>query len=141
MGAGAIVAALSMPRIRRLLPMQTLLLRGTALQSGATLVVAFAPNIYVAVPAMLVAGVAWITVANSLTVSAQMALPDWVRARGMSIYQMAMMGSTAAGAALWGQIANLTNIHESLAIAVGVGRRADGARAARSSSTAASRRT
>jgi quinol monooxygenase YgiN len=35
----------------------------------------------------------------------------------MSIYQMALMGSTAAGAALWGQIANLTNIHESLAIA------------------------
>jgi MFS family permease len=106
-----------MPRIRRLLPMQTLLFTGTVMQAGATLVVAFAPNIYLAVPAMMVAGVAWITVANSLTVSAQMALPDWVRARGMSIYQMALMGSTAAGAALWGQIANLTNIHESLAIA------------------------
>ena len=38
---------------------------------------------------------AWITVANSLTVSAQMALPDWVRARGMSIYQMALMGASA----------------------------------------------
>ena len=35
-------------------------------------------------------------VANSVTVSAQLALPDWVRARGMSIYQMAMMGSSAA---------------------------------------------
>ena len=51
---------------------------------------------------------AWITVANSLTVAAQMALPDWVRARGMSIYQMALMGSTAAGAALWGQVATWT---------------------------------
>ena len=46
-----------------------------------------------------------------------MALPDWVRARGMSIYQMAMMGSTAAGAALWGQVATWTSIHDSLAIA------------------------
>lgn len=117
MGAGAIVAAFLMPRIRQLLPMQTLLFTGTALTSVATLVVAFAPSIYFAVPAMVVAGAAWITVANSLTVSAQMALPDWVRARGMSIYQMAVMGSTAAGAALWGQIANLTNIQESLAIA------------------------
>ena len=60
---------------------------------------------------------AWITVANSLTVAAQMALPDWVRARGMSIYQMALMGSTAIGAALWGQVATWTSIHHALAIA------------------------
>ncbi|MDB5871835.1 MAG: putative transporter [Ramlibacter sp.] len=117
MGSGAIVAALTMPRIRMLLPLQTLLFTGTALQSAAALVVAFAPNMLVAAPAMFVAGMAWISVANSLTVSAQMALPDWVRARGMSIYQMALMGSTAAGAALWGQVATWTNIHDSLAIA------------------------
>ena len=66
---------------------------------------------------MVFAGMAWITVANSLTVAAQMALPDWVRARGMSIYQMALMGSTAAGAALWGQVATWTGIHDALAIA------------------------
>ena len=117
MGAGAIVAALQMQRLRKLLAPQTLLFTGTALQAGAALVVAFAPNIYVAVPAMVVAGMAWITVANSLTVAAQMALPDWVRARGMSIYQMALMGSTAAGAALWGQVATWTGIHDALAIA------------------------
>jgi MFS family permease/quinol monooxygenase YgiN len=119
MGAGAIVAALLVVRIRNLMPLQQLLLAGTALQSFAMVVVAFAPTVYVAVPGMVLAGIAWITVANSLTVSAQMALPDWVRARGMSIYQMALMGSTAAGAALWGQVATWTGIHASLAIAAG----------------------
>jgi MFS family permease len=117
MGVGAIMAALQMPAIRKLLPLQTLLLTGTVLQAIAALAVAFAPSIYVAVPAMFFAGVAWISVANSLTVAAQMALPDWVRARGMSIYQMALMGSTAVGAALWGQVATWTSIPESLAIA------------------------
>jgi MFS family permease len=117
MGSGAVIAALMLGRIRRLLTPQPLLLAGTALQSVGTLLVAFAPNIYVAVPAMFLAGVAWITVANTLTVTAQMVLPDWVRARGMSIYQMALMGSTAAGAALWGQIATWTNIHDSLGLA------------------------
>lgn len=117
MGSGAIVAALLMVRIRSLMPAQALLLWGTALQSGGALTVAFAPNVYVAAPAMFLAGMAWITVANTLVVSAQMALPDWVRARGMSIYQMALMGSTAAGAALWGQVANWTDIHDSIAIA------------------------
>ena len=117
MGAGAILAALSMPRIRNWLSPQQRLFTGTVLQALGAVVVAFAPTIYIAVPAMFVSGMAWITVANSLTVSAQMVLPDWVRARGMSIYQMALMGSTAIGAALWGQVASWTSIHESLAIA------------------------
>ena len=117
MGAGAIVAALLMPRIRNWLPLQPRVLVGTVVQSAGTLVVAFAPSIHFAVPAMVVAGMAWITVANSLTVSAQMSLPDWVRARGMAIYQMALMGSTAIGAALWGQVATWTTIHHALATA------------------------
>jgi hypothetical protein len=66
---------------------------------------------------MLLAGAAWITVANALTVSAQMVLPDWVRARGMSIYQMAIMGGTASGAALWGQVASLSSVTISLVLA------------------------
>ena len=117
MGAGAIVAALLMPRIRRLMPMERLVLTGTAIQSVSALAVAWAPSIYLAVPAMMLAGAAWIAVANSLTVASQMALPDWVRARGMSIYQMALMGSTALGAATWGQIATWTDIHTSVGLA------------------------
>ena len=116
MGAGAVTAALLMPRIRQWLRLQERVMVGTALQAAAAVVVGFAPSIWVAVPAMVVGGAAWITVANSLTVAAQMALPDWVRARGMAIYQMALMGSTAAGAALWGQVATWSSVQESLAI-------------------------
>lgn len=121
MGAGAIVAALAMPHIRAWLPLQERVMVGTAVQAAGACVVAFAPSIWFAVPAMAFAGMAWITVANSLTVAAQMALPDWVRARGMSIYQMALMGSTAAGAALWGQVATWTGIHASLLVSAGTG--------------------
>ena len=32
----------------------------------------------------------------------------------MSIYQMGIMGATAAGAALWGQVASLTDVQTSL---------------------------
>jgi len=117
MGAGAIIAALSMPRIRRMMPLERLILIGTSLQSVSALAVAWSPSIYLAVPAMMLAGAAWIAVANSLTVATQVALPDWVRARGMSIYQMALMGSTALGAATWGQIATWTDIHTSVGIA------------------------
>lgn len=117
MGAGAIAAAMFLPRLRQAMPRDTLVGRGALLQALATSVVAIAPNVYVAVPAMVVGGMAWITTANSLSVSAQLALPNWVRARGMSIYQMAIMGATAAGAAFWGQVASVTSVHVSLALA------------------------
>jgi MFS family permease len=117
MGSGAIVAALQLQRIRQWLPREQLLLAGSALQSVCTLIVAYAPGLHVALPAMFVAGTAWITVANTLTVSAQMALPDWVRARGMATYQIAIMGSSALGAALWGQVASMSSIQTGLAVA------------------------
>ena len=64
---------------------------------------------------------AWISVANSISVSAQLGLPDWVRARGMSIFQMAIMGSSAFGAALWGQVATLTTVSTSLQLGAASG--------------------
>jgi len=117
MGAGAIVAALFLPRLRHAIDSDALVAYGALIQAAAMLAVSVAPNLPTAMPAMVVAGAAWISVANSLTVSAQLALPDWVRARGMSIYQMALMGSSAAGAALWGQVATWTSVRTSLVTA------------------------
>jgi MFS family permease len=114
MGVGAIVSALFLPRMRASVSRDQLVTWGTVLQAGAMLVVGLAPNIWVAAVAMAVSGGAWLSAANSLTVSAQLALPDWVRARGMSIYQMAVMGSSAIGAALWGQVATWTDVRTSL---------------------------
>jgi MFS family permease len=117
MGMGAIATAFLMPRLRQAFTRDRLVLYGTLLQSVATLAVAFAPNVAVAVPAMFVGGMAWISTANSLSVSAQLALPDWVRARGMAMYQMAIMGASAFGAGLWGQVATVSSVHNSLVIA------------------------
>ena len=114
MGAGAIVSVLALPRLRQAIGRDGLVVGGTLVQSLATAVMAVAPSVWVAVPAMLAAGMAWITVANSLSVSAQMALPNWVRARGMAAYQMAIMGASALGAALWGQVATVGTMQTSL---------------------------
>jgi quinol monooxygenase YgiN len=70
---------------------------------------------------MLLAGASVMLTANSITVSAQHALPDWVRARGMALYQMALMGGAAAGAALWGQVASLTSVRTTVLVAAGFG--------------------
>jgi MFS family permease len=117
MGAGAIVATAFLPHLRRTLSRDAVVLGGAAIQSAAMIVIAFTHQIWIAVPAMLLAGAAWITTANTLSVSAQMGLPDWVRARGMSMYQMAIMGSNAIGAAVWGTVATMGSVRISVVLA------------------------
>ncbi len=117
MGAGAIVATLFLPRLRRSLSRDALLLSAAAVQSASMVAIVITPYTLFAVPAMVCAGAAGIATANSLALSAQMGLPDWVRARGMSMYQMAIMGASAVGATVWGQIATLSSVQFSLAVA------------------------
>ncbi len=104
-GAGAIVAALYFPRWRERFSRNQFVRIGTGVHAALSCLIVLAPEIWVALPAMAILGMAWISVANSLAVAAQMAMPDWVRARGMSIYQMALMGGAAAGSLVWGQVA------------------------------------
>lgn len=121
MGSGAICAAMSLPRLRQLLPRERLIIAGGMAQAVSTLGVALAPNLWCAALAMALEGAAWITTANSLSVWAQLGLPDWVRARGMSMYQMAIMGSGAIGAVVWGRIAGLTDVSTAMVAASATG--------------------
>jgi predicted MFS family arabinose efflux permease len=121
MGAGAILSTFFLPRLRGRYTRDGLVMRGAAVQAGSMAVMALTNQLWLAVPAMFFGGAAWITVANTLSVSIQLGLSDWVRARGMSIYQMSIMGASAAGAALWGQIATWTNVPVALAIAAASG--------------------
>ena len=109
-GAGAIVAALYFPRWRQRYNRNQFVIIGTVLHAALSCLIVLVPEIWVALPAMVVLGMAWISVANSLAVAAQVAMPDWVRARGMSIYQMALMGGAAAGSLLWGQVAAMLHV-------------------------------
>jgi MFS family permease len=117
LGLGAVLAATQLTLVRRYWNRDQLAKGGQVIQSLMLLTVALAPSAWIAAPAMFVAGMAWITVANSVTISAQLALPDWVRARGMAIYQMSIMGGSAFGAFIWGRFAEFTNVPASLAVA------------------------
>jgi MFS family permease len=121
MGSGAIVSTAFLPQLRRKFSRDALVLGGAGLQSCAMVIIALTPYTWVAVPAMFFAGAAWITTANTLGVSAQISLPDWVRARGMSMYQMSIMGASAIGAAVWGQVATWSSVQASIMLAAMAG--------------------
>jgi hypothetical protein len=70
-----------------------------------------------AVVASLVAGVSWIAAVASLNVSAQVALPEWVRGRGLAMYVTVMFGALTIGSAIWGQLAVVTGLPTALLVA------------------------
>jgi len=117
MGGGAILAVMFLPRLRQASSPDTLVLGSALLQSAMTFVVAYSNQVLLTVLAMFVSGMGWIITVNSVSVSVQLALPDWVRARGMAIFQMSVMGASAFGAAVWGHVATLYTVHNSLVIA------------------------
>jgi MFS family permease len=121
LGLGAIVAALLFPRWRARWSRDQFVSAGTVVQAVLSVLIVYVPELWLALPAMVLVGMAWISAANSLTISAQTVLPDWVRARGMSIYQMALMGGSAFGALLWGQVASWTNVADAVAAAAASG--------------------
>jgi MFS family permease len=119
-GGGAIVAAMYFPRWRERFDRNQFVVGGTFVHAAMSVVVVLSPTLWLALPAIVVLGMAWISTANSLTLAAQVALPNWVRARGMAIYQMALMGGAAAGSFLWGQVAGATSVRIAV-IAAAVG--------------------
>ena len=116
LGLGAIIAGTQIPRIRKRFKSSNLVNYGVVVLCIACAGVVLAPNIWIASPIMMVCGMAWLTVANSLTTSAQLTLPSWVRARGMSIYQMSLMAGSALGAAIWGKLASELDVTGSILI-------------------------
>jgi predicted MFS family arabinose efflux permease len=70
-----------------------------------------------AVAASLVGGASWIIMLTTLFVSAQVALPEWVRGRGLAIYLTVYFGAMTAGSAIWGKVASLEGLSTTLYLA------------------------
>lgn len=121
LGVGAVFIAFNLNLLRRHAGRHLMVGAGVCVHASASAGVALAPSMWLALPAIAVAGMAWIATANSLTVAMQLALPNWVRARGMAIYLMAVMGGSAAGAALWGYLASISSVQASILTAAVLG--------------------
>ncbi len=116
-GFGAIIGALFMPKLQSKFSANQMVTIGTIGTSLVTLYFAVVENQILAVITSLCFGMSWLLVLASVNVSAQQALPDWVRARGLSAFLMVFFGSMSLGAAFWGWLAVLLSIKTSLFVA------------------------
>ena len=109
-GAGAIGGAFFWPRVRSKLGTDHLVAVGTIGTALALALYGFARDAVTGATASIIAGVCWIAVLSSLNVSAQFALPEWVRRRGLAVYVTVMFGAMTIGSAFWGQIARMAGL-------------------------------
>jgi len=105
-GAGAIGGASMLPKLKAAIGANGLVVTGELGTAVSLILFAFAGEPIVAGCASVIAGMCWIAVVASLNVSAQLALPDWVRGRGLAMYVTVFFGTMTLGSVLWGGLAN-----------------------------------
>ena len=104
-GVGAVGGAFFLPWLKPKLGPDRLMALGAVGQAIAMVLYGLAREPLVALVASVAAGASWIWVLATLTVSAQVALPDWVRGRGLALYTTVFFGCLTLGSAVWGEVA------------------------------------
>ena len=104
-GAGAVGGALFLPWLKSRLGPDRLMAAGTLGEAAAMVLYGIAHEPLTALLASAVAGASWIAALATLSVSAQVALPDWVRGRGLAVYTTVFFGCLTLGSAVWGEVA------------------------------------
>ena len=102
LGAGAVTGALFLPQLKSRLGPDRLVALGELGTALALILFAVAHAAPLALLACLLAGASWIMALAVLNVSAQLALPEWVRGRGLAVYATVFFGTMSLGSVCWG---------------------------------------
>jgi predicted MFS family arabinose efflux permease len=111
---GAVLGSVVLASMQKRLDPNSVVAAGTGGLALGLVMFGLAQNIVLAAAAALIAGAAWTMVLSVLYVSAQLALPDWVRGRGLSIFLTVIFGSITLGSAIWGLIAAKVGLEAAL---------------------------
>jgi MFS family permease len=110
LGAGAILAAFVLGRVRDRLSTNGLLTVAGIVFAAALTVIVLTSNFFAALATLVFAGLAWTAVISTLIAELQLFLPVWVRARGIAIYLVTFTGSMTVGALIWGLVAEAVGL-------------------------------
>ena len=119
-GFGAVSGALVIPRVRARVGSARLVTAAMLVTAAAIGVIATVGHPVLVGLALVPVGGAWIAVMSSLNAGLQLALPNWVRARGLAYYLVVFQGAQALGAVIWGVVADQTSVSTALLVAAAV---------------------
>jgi len=118
-GAGAILGATMLQRLRRRLAFDRMIALASIGLAGGLLALAYVPWAELVAVTLVLTGACWLMVLSSLNTSAQRVAPGWVRARTLASFQLVMQGGLAAGSLVWGLVAGAADVETALTIAAG----------------------
>ena len=98
-GFGAGTLAFTIGLLRQRLSRDGMIALGIGLQTAAAIAFALTTHVAILAVATVASGFAWISVAASLGVTAQLALPAWVRGRGLADIDVPTASPSAAAGA------------------------------------------
>jgi MFS family permease len=116
LGVGSVIGAALLPQLRARIGTNVLIAGSSMVYAVTLAALATVRNSAIAVLLLLTGG-AWIAVIATLNAATQTFLPTWVRARGLSIYQLVLFGTTAAASLAWGVIADAIGVAPTFEIA------------------------
>ncbi|MBV6321391.1 MFS transporter [Duganella violaceipulchra] len=105
LGAGAVLAAVVLPTVRRHAARRMVLAGGLAVYGVMLATIGLAASQPQRLLLVVIGGVAWSAIVTTLNGAAQRAFPDAVRARTLSVHILAIAAGQTAGSAAWGLLA------------------------------------
>jgi hypothetical protein len=116
-GLGAVLGAILLPKAKQAFNPQQLVVVSSLLLMGVFIISSSILVKEIVMLMCIIFGACWVWVLSTFNVSAQLALPDWVRARGLAIYLMVFFGSMSLGSLVWGLVASELDICGAIFIA------------------------
>ncbi|WP_214402212.1 MFS transporter [Pseudonocardia lacus] len=110
LGVGALLGAAVLPRVVARLSANQVLVVSAVLFAGSLVACVTVPSLPALVVLLVPAGMAWLLVLMGITGALQVFLPAWVRARGLSTFNVVFAGSQALGSLVWGLLAQWTGL-------------------------------
>jgi len=109
LGAGAVAIAVVLPRLRRLIGTDGLVVAGSLLGGAGLIIVAVATSVSLACVGLAIAGAGQLTAMTTLFAAYQGVLPAWVRGRGLAVVMLIVWVVTSPMAVVWGAIAGASS--------------------------------
>ncbi|MBV9405826.1 MAG: MFS transporter, partial [Acidobacteriaceae bacterium] len=116
-GAGAVIGAVSLPRVRARLSSDQIIAAASVVFVLTLLVMAFIHQTALVVAVLFLGGFAWTSTTSTFNIAVQTCAPAWVQARLLGAYQMTFQAGMAIGSAVWGAVAERWSTPAALTVA------------------------
>jgi hypothetical protein len=121
MGIGGVTSGMLLPLARGYLSRGTTVVACTLFSCAGIAIVGVGAHWTLAAFGMLLFGVGWTSAYATIQAAAQLVCPPWVRARALSIYQLAQNGALTLGSFAWGWLGGEIGLPSTLLAAAAIG--------------------